>query len=101
MRGTMTLVEPPMTISEQLRAPVPLGDRLRSSAVWRLVGGTPLIELRALGSSSAQVYAKLEGFNPGGSVKDRSAARILAAAVDRGEIGQDTTLIESSSGNMA
>jgi N-(2-amino-2-carboxyethyl)-L-glutamate synthase len=89
-----------MTIGDTT-APTALADRLRDSAAWRLIGGTPLVELRRLAPPRARVYAKLEGFNPGGSVKDRSAARMLAAALDRGDIGPDTTVIESSSGNMA
>lgn len=89
-----------MTIGD-MTAPSVLGTRLRDSAAWRLIGNTPLVELRGIAGSGHRVYAKLEGFNPGGSIKDRSAARMLAAAVDRGEVGPATTVIESSSGNMA
>ncbi|WP_128660058.1 pyridoxal-phosphate dependent enzyme, partial [Paenibacillus sp. 598K] len=46
-------------------------------------------------------YAKLELLNPGGSAKDRPAARMLAAALERGQIGPGSVVIESSSGNMA
>lgn len=45
-------------------------------------------------------YVKLESFNPGGSMKDRSAATIISQAIASGEVGPDTTVIESSSGNM-
>jgi N-(2-amino-2-carboxyethyl)-L-glutamate synthase len=90
-----------MTIRDTTAPAASLADRLRDSAAWRLIGGTPLIELRRLAPPHARVYAKLEGFNPGGSAKDRSAARMLAAAVERGDIREDTTVVESSSGNLA
>ena len=47
------------------------------------------------------LFGKMEAFNPGGSAKDRPAARMLRAAMTRGEIGPQTTVVESSSGNMA
>jgi cysteine synthase A len=47
-----------------------------------------------------RVFAKLEGFNPGNSIKDRAALYILTAALARGDISEGTTVVESSSGNM-
>ena len=47
------------------------------------------------------LYGKIEGLNPGGSAKDRPAAQMLRSAIERGEIGPRTTVVESSSGNMA
>jgi 2,3-diaminopropionate biosynthesis protein SbnA len=65
------------------------------------IGDTPLIALRrVLARRDVAVWAKLEAANPGGSAKDRPAARILRDALQRGEIGPGTTVIESSSGNM-
>jgi N-(2-amino-2-carboxyethyl)-L-glutamate synthase len=65
------------------------------------VGNTPLVRLRRMvPGSSLEVYAKLEGQNPGGSAKDRPAARIIADAMERGEITEQTTVVESTSGNL-
>jgi N-(2-amino-2-carboxyethyl)-L-glutamate synthase len=66
------------------------------------IGGTPLIHLsRVMPDLPFRLYGKMEAFNPGGSAKDRPAARMLRAAMARGEIGPNTTVVESSSGNMA
>lgn len=65
------------------------------------IGNTPLIRLkRLLGDAPFRLFAKLEGFNPGGSVKDRAARCIVEDAFAEGKIGPGTTIIESSSGNM-
>ncbi|MDP9257375.1 MAG: 2,3-diaminopropionate biosynthesis protein SbnA [Actinomycetota bacterium] len=65
------------------------------------IGDTPLVALRRyLVRSDVDVWAKLEASNPGGSAKDRPAARMLEEALERGSIGLGTTVIESSSGNM-
>ena len=63
------------------------------------VGNTPLIRLSRL-SPHLRLFAKLEMFNPGGSIKDRAALEILCGAFERGEICPGTTIIESSSGNL-
>jgi cysteine synthase B len=64
------------------------------------VGNTPLVELRNLNSNAGvKVFAKLEGNNPGGSVKDRTAFSMIKNALDRGEINKNTRLIEATSGN--
>jgi cysteine synthase B len=65
-----------------------------------LVGNTPLVEIRHLNPNPAvTIYAKLEGHNPGGSVKDRPALNMIRSAFERGEIGPGTKLIEATSGN--
>jgi cysteine synthase A len=65
------------------------------------IGDTPLVGLRRyLLRPDIDVWAKLEAANPGGSAKDRPAARMLEDALDRGLITAGTTIIESSSGNM-
>ena len=64
------------------------------------VGNTPLVRLQRLAShTSATVYAKLEGNNPAGSVKDRPAYNMIMQAERRGEIKPGDTLIEATSGN--
>lgn len=71
------------------------------TGVLGAVGDTPLVELeRLLGRSDVRVWAKLEAANPGGSAKDRPAARIITDAIAAGSITPRTTVIESSSGNM-
>jgi cysteine synthase B len=65
-----------------------------------LVGNTPMVELKHIPTNkNVTIYAKLEGNNPGGSVKDRAAYGMIKGALDRGEIKKDTTLIEATSGN--
>jgi S-sulfo-L-cysteine synthase (O-acetyl-L-serine-dependent) len=62
------------------------------------IGNTPQVRLRALEPAGVEIWAKLEWFNPGGSVKDRAAAAILRDALARGLVPQ-RTLIDSTSGN--
>lgn len=65
-----------------------------------LVGNTPIVRLENLGvKPSVKLFAKLEGNNPGGSVKDRAAYGMIKAAMDRGEISKGSKLIEATSGN--
>lgn len=65
------------------------------------IGNTPLVRLdRFFQDTKIQVYAKLEAFNPGGSIKDRPAVNIIKKQIDAGFIHPDTVVIESSSGNM-
>jgi len=64
------------------------------------VGNTPMVELTRLSTNqSVKVYAKLEGNNPGGSVKDRPALNMIRSALERGVIKPGTKLIEATSGN--
>ncbi|EMI18368.1 pyridoxal-5'-phosphate-dependent protein subunit beta [Rhodopirellula maiorica SM1] len=65
------------------------------------IGNTPLIQLgRYLDIANIKLFAKLESGNPGGSAKDRPAHEMIRQAIERGEINANTTIIESSSGNM-
>jgi N-(2-amino-2-carboxyethyl)-L-glutamate synthase len=65
------------------------------------IGHTPLVKLsRVLNGAQFQLFAKLEAFNPGGSIKDRAAFSIINSAIEKGEIRPGATVIESSSGNM-
>ncbi len=75
--------------------------RAMKQGVLGAIGNTPLVQLtRVFGSLPFRLYAKLEALNPGGSMKDRPAIRILSNALASGEISRDTVVIESSSGNM-
>jgi len=70
------------------------------SSLLDLVGNTPLVELTQINPNpDVKLYGKLEGNNPGGSVKDRAAFSMIKAAMDRGEIKPGTKLIEATSGN--
>src|SRR5258705_11311214 len=62
-----------------------------------LVGNTPLVELRPVGD--VQIYAKLEGQNPTGSIKDRIARAMIEAAEASGELEPGRELLEPTSGN--
>ncbi len=76
---------------------------LPALSVLDRVGETPLVPLRRLSAglaSGVQVHAKLEWFNPSGSVKDRPAAEILRQALADGQLHGGRTLLDSSSGNM-
>ena len=72
-----------------------------NKGILSTIGHTPLVKLeRILDDAEFNLYAKLEAFNPGGSIKDRTASSIIRHAMESGEIGPHTTVIESSSGNM-
>jgi len=68
--------------------------------ILNTVGKTPVIRLPLEEFPGINLYGKLEFFNPTGSVKDRAAAYVIEKLLENGEIDQDTTMIESSSGNF-
>lgn len=84
-----------------------LGTRGRPSQILRAllsitdrIGGTPLVRLQRLpDAKGARIYAKLEQFNPGGSVKDRIALSMVLDAESRGLLKPGGTIIEPTSGN--
>ena len=66
----------------------------------KLIGNTPLVKLKRLNPNpDVEIWVKLEKFNPGGSVKDRPALRMIMDAVKRGELTKDKTIIDATSGN--
>ena len=70
------------------------------NSIADLVGKTPLVKLnRMTGSEDADVYLKLEYFNPGSSVKDRIALAMIETAEKSGELTEGSTIIEPTSGN--
>jgi cysteine synthase A len=72
----------------------------RAETVLDLVGNTPLVRLQRLTpAGAAEVWAKLESFNPGGSVKDRIAVAMIEAAEQAGLLGPGGTIVEPTSGN--
>ena len=58
-----------------------------------LIGNTPLVQI------SDKIYAKLETYNPSGSIKDRMAYFILTEAIKRGQLKKGDTIVEATSGN--
>jgi cysteine synthase B len=70
------------------------------AGVADIIGNTPMVELLRLNPNpKVRIFAKLEGNNPGGSVKDRPAFNMISSALERGSINKDTVLIEATSGN--
>lgn len=64
-----------------------------------LVGNTPMVKINKLNTGDANIYAKLEYFNPANSVKDRAALQMIKDAELEGKINKDTLIIEPTSGN--
>jgi cysteine synthase A len=74
--------------------------RLKSESSLDLIGGSPLVKLnRVIPSNGANIYAKLESTNPGGSVKDRIALAMIEDAEAKGILKPGATIIEPTSGN--
>lgn len=70
------------------------------NTVLNLIGNTPLVESKNLNiNPNVKLYFKLEGHNPGGSVKDRPALRMIKEGLERGDFSKDSQLIEATSGN--
>ncbi len=68
--------------------------------ILHLIGNTPLVPLKRLNPfKGVTILAKLESFNPGGSIKDRIALNMIEAAEQRGELTKDRIVLEASSGN--
>ncbi len=68
--------------------------------LFELIGNTPLVELESIPTNpKVKIFCKMEGQNPGGSVKDRAAYNMLRSALDRGEIKTGDKLVEATSGN--
>ena len=79
---------------------ISLGDVAYYESVVDLIGNTPLVRLRTVTAGlTPTVLAKIEYVNPGGSVKDRIAVRMIDAAEESGELGPGGTIVEPTSGN--
>jgi len=70
-----------------------------ASSVLDLIGRTPLVRLRRFETPGVELYAKAEWQNPGGSVKDRAAARMIAEGEASGKLRPGLTLVDATSGN--
>ncbi len=78
--------------------------RKTRTSILELVGNTPLIKLEKslpndIKEKSVEIYAKLEGYNPGGSVKDRPATRMIVEAIQSGKLTKDKIILDATSGN--
>ncbi len=67
--------------------------------VLDMIGNTPMVEFRNLDAGPCRLFAKLEAYNPGGSIKDRIALSMIEGAEREGRIGPGGTLVEATSGN--
>jgi N-(2-amino-2-carboxyethyl)-L-glutamate synthase len=74
----------------------------RYDSILDTVGNTPLVRLARIGERvNARVYAKIERFNPGGSIKDRAATNMLLRKITSGQLDPaHSVVVESSSGNL-
>jgi S-sulfo-L-cysteine synthase (O-acetyl-L-serine-dependent) len=82
--------------------PLPTPEPKRVESVLDLIGDTPLLEIRKLAEglpSDVRIYAKLEGLNPGGSIKDRAALKMVQEGIRAGRLTPEKTILDSSSGN--
>src|ERR671933_1897689 len=91
------------TVCKAMTALPPLANRPcggRYSDLVQAIGNTPLVELRRLSPKpGVRIWAKLESFNPTGSVKDRVARALIEDAEEKGAIGPGMTILEPTSGN--
>lgn len=88
-------------LPEVREGPPPAGPR-RVPSVLHLVGDTPLLDVTALAPGAApgvKLFAKLEGFNPGGSVKDRPALSMARQGLESGALTPGKVILDSTSGN--
>src|SRR5947208_1922391 len=77
-----------------------LGDKAVHASVLDLIGNTPLVDVTSLSPNpQARIVLKLEGQNPGGSVKDRAAKAMIEEAEKDGSLSPGQQIVESSSGN--
>lgn len=73
---------------------------MRYSSILETIGNTPVVELKKFSPRpKVKILAKLEGVNPGGSIKDRVALKMIREALESGTLTADKTLIEATSGN--
>lgn len=78
--------------------------RKTRKSILELVGNTPLVKLdkslpEDIKEKPVEIYAKLEGYNPGGSVKDRPATRMILEAIQSGKLTKDKIILDATSGN--
>ena len=90
------------TVTARWVVPEGFGEPKKVESVLDLIGETPLLQIRRIArglSPGVRIFAKLEGFNPGGSVKDRPALKMIQEGIQSGKLAQGKTIIDSTSGN--
>jgi cysteine synthase B len=94
--GTAMSTPPLVASIPGVQKPVP-----PTGSIPELIGNTPLLRIRRLASHlpKVELYAKAEWFNPGGSVKDRAALRMIRSGEETGELTSRKTILEATSGN--
>jgi cysteine synthase A len=75
------------------------GSMPKVKSIIELIGNTPMVRLSRVSAVGAEVWAKLEGFNPGGSVKDRPALAMIEDAEKKGKLKKGMKIVEPTSGN--
>ena len=90
-------LQSPADVSREIVPAKAAGD------ILGLIGNTPLLEITRVTAGllkpGVRIFAKLEGFNPGGSVKDRAAKKMIEVGLERGDLRPGKTTIDSTSGN--
>src|ERR1700710_1160833 len=82
-----------------LRCSIKAKFKIMAGVIY-LIGNTPMAEIKKLNpNDNVRIFGKLEGNNPGGSVKDRAALNMIRSALERGDIKPGIKLIEATSGN--
>jgi cysteine synthase B len=92
----------PKTTRDLRLVPEPNGAPKKVESALSLIGDTPLLEIRRITDGlrpDVRIFAKLEGFNPGGSVKDRAALKMVQDGLRTGKLVPGKTILDSSSGN--
>jgi O-acetylserine dependent cystathionine beta-synthase len=69
------------------------------SSIHQLIGNTPMVKLNSFARKGISLFAKLEGYNPGGSMKDRLGMYLVEDAIKRGKLQEGGTIIEPTAGN--
>jgi len=91
------------SLLSQVEAQSELAPVQRAASVLELIGNTPMMEISRLTEGmfppSVRIFAKLEGFNPGGSVKDRAARKMIELGIARGDLRPGKVILDSTSGN--
>ncbi len=72
---------------------------MKHDSILTTIGNTPLVKLQRMAPAGINLYVKIEAFNPGGSVKDRTALGIIRAAEAAGELQPGATIVEGTAGN--
>jgi cysteine synthase B len=87
-------------MNQRSQPKIPTHQTTNMSNLFSLIGNTPLLDISDLSDNPAvQIFGKLEGQNPGGSVKDRAALSMILGAWERGDLDGGMSIVEATSGN--